>query len=555
MSGGSFPRLVLGASSSGAGKTTIACGLMAAFRRRGLRVQPFKTGPDYIDPGFHGAATGRPGRNLDTRLMPRGTVLELFRRASADADLSIVEGVMGLYDGAGALDERGSTAHLAKVLRAPVIILLDVTAAARSAAALAWGFARFDRRLRTAGFILNRVGGPSHSALVKTAVEKATGLPVFGGLPRDESLRLPERSMGLIPVWETGGSGKDPLALDEYFSLLADLVEAAVDLDALLEAARGAPEPPPGGGRVFGGPPLPRGGEPPHTPEAGPIPAPKGPAPGQRPRRPREEGPLSPPKGGTTAPRTPGPLKDGPVIALALDAAFHFYYQDNLDILERFGARVLPFSPLEDRGLPPGTAGLYIGGGSPELHAPGLAENQAMLRAVREAVRGGMPVLAEGGGLAYLARSLQTPRGDIFAMAGVLPARVAAEERLRALGYHDGKLLRDCPLGRKGESCPGHLFHRFRIQGTSGEGEVGGPISGGPPGPAALHALGDEESPLFELTRPGREPQRDGFALGSLAAGSLHLHFASRPAWARNFVQACRRYGTRNGGQRKKEPQ
>ncbi len=484
MTPGVFPRLVLGAASSGAGKTTVACGLMAAFRRRGLRVQPFKTGPDYIDPGFHTLAAGRESRNLDSRLMPRGAVVELFRRAAGDADLSVVEGVMGLYDGAGALDERGSTAHLAKILSAPVIILLDVKSAARSAAAAAWGFSRFDRKIRAAGFILNRVGSPSHFSTVKTAVEAATGLPVFGGLYPDEGLRMPERHLGLVPAWEAGTSPDAAARWNGYFAALADKIESTVDLDAVLAAARAAPEPPRGTTRVFGG--------------------------------------FPPPREKTTT------------IACARDDAFHFYYRDNLDILRRYGARIVFFSPLEDGELPPETSGLYFGGGYPELHAEKLAANAAMLEAVRSAAGSGMPVLAECGGYMYLAESLRTFEGREYPMAGVLPVRVTMEKKLRALGYHDGTLLADCLLGRKGEVCPGHVFHWSRAEKSCG----GNPAAGN--GKAAV--------PLFSLTKPGREPFEDGFSLRNVAAGYLHMHFASRPGWAGNFVRTCRRYGRLAGG-------
>lgn len=483
MTGAAFPRIVIAASSSGTGKTTLAAGLMAAFRRRGLRVQPFKAGPDYIDPGFHTLAAGRESRNLDTRLMPRSALAEIFRRAAGDADLSIIEGVMGLFDGAGPLDERGSTAHLAKILRAPTVVLLDIRSMARSAGALALGFQVFDRRVPLAGFILNRAGSPNHLHTAKTAVENAVGLPVFGGLPADPSLSLPERHLGLVPAWEARSSAEAAGRWREYISSLADRIEAAVDMDALLAAARSAPEPPRAGTRLFGG--------------------------------------------------ITGRRKAGTRIAYALDDAFHFYYPDNLDILRRYGAEPVPFSPLRDSALPPDIRGLYLGGGYPELHAQALSSNTGMLTAIRSAAREGMPVLAECGGYMYLSRSIKTFDGRSFPMAGLLPVRALMGKKLGALGYQDAVLLSPCFLGSPGESCPGHVFH-YSVTETVDE-------------------TGETPAPLFRLEKPGREARTDGIAAFNIAASYLHIHFASRPLWAKRFVDACRRHRkeTKNDSQKR----
>jgi cobyrinic acid a,c-diamide synthase len=382
---------------------------------------------------------------------------------------------MGIFDGAGPLDEKGSTAHLAKILKAPAVILLDVKGAARSAAATALGFLRFDRRLRVAGFILNRVGSPGHLSVVKAAVEGATGVPVCGGLFTDESFKLPERHLGLVPAWEARSSAAAALRWKDYFASLAAVVESSLDLDALLAAARSAPRPPRGGNRLFGG-------------------------------MPDRTAPSRRPKIGAAPKKAAAPTSVK--IAYALDDAFHFYYPDNLDILRRYGAELLPFSPTADAELPPEASGIYLGGGYPELHAEELAANKGMLDSIRSAALGGMPILAECGGFMYLSRSIRTFAGGDFPMAGLLPVRILMEKKLRTLGYYDGALLTDSILGRRGEVCPGHVFHWSNAE-PSEDSAVRG---------AAVDAEGGLAAPLFSLSKPGREPLTDGFALRNIAA-------------------------------------
>ncbi len=287
----SCPRIILAGTNSGSGKTTVTMGIAAALSARGLAVQPFKAGPDYIDPGFHSAAAGRPCRNLDTMLLPRGSILELFSRSTAGADIAVIEGVMGLFDGAGALDERGSTAHLAKILAAPVVLVVNGKAMARSAAALVAGFARFDRRVAVKAVIFNNLGSEGHYRILREAVETETGIPVLGYLPRSESIALPERHLGLTPAAEHG-------ALGELTERVRRLTGEHIDVDRLVSLAGAAPDLPAFRPSLFSSPPA---------AEAR--------------------------------------------IAVALDEAFHFYYHDNLDILEHLGAELLPFSPLRDRDL------------------------------------------------------------------------------------------------------------------------------------------------------------------------------------------------------------
>lgn len=346
------PRFLIAGVGSGAGKTTVATGLMALWARRGLRVQPFKAGPDYLDPGHHSLAAGRVSRNLDSHWFDEDGLLELFSRGAAGVDLAVIEGVMGLFDGAGPRDDRGSSAHLARILKAPVVLVVDAAGIGRSAAALVYGYASFDRRVDVRGVIFNRVAGPRHHELLREAVAGVGGVTVLGYVEWDEALRLPERHLGLVPAWERQDSA------DHLDRLVARLGET-VDTEAVRRLAEEAPPLPAAGRRVF-----------PAIPPIPPIP--------------------------------PIPEEARCLIAVARDRVFHFYYQDGLEFLEACGAQLIPVNLLEDDALPEGIAGLYIGGGFPEIFAARLAANEGMKGSVRRAHRAGMPIYAECGGLMYL---------------------------------------------------------------------------------------------------------------------------------------------------------
>ncbi|GAA1918311.1 cobyrinate a,c-diamide synthase [Streptomyces sodiiphilus] len=340
-----IPRLVIAAPASGCGKTTVATGLMAAFAASGLAVSGHKTGPDYIDPGYHALATGRPGRNLDPFLCGPELIAPLFSHGAAGAQLAVVEGVMGLFDGAAGHGELASTAQVAKLLRAPVVLVVDASAQSRSVAALVHGFASFDPELRIAGVICNRTGSPRHEELLRDALDES-GVPVLGMLRRADAVDTPSRHLGLVPAAERRA---DAVASVEA---MAGLVRAGCDLPALLALARSAP-------------PLP-----------GPVWAPPPPA----------VAPLS-----------------RPVVAVASGPAFTFSYAEHAELLAAAGAQVVPFDPLRDESLPAGTAGLVIGGGFPEVYASQLSANEPLREAV--AAFGG-PVAAECAGLLYLVREL-----------------------------------------------------------------------------------------------------------------------------------------------------
>ncbi|GHB29123.1 MULTISPECIES: cobyrinate a,c-diamide synthase [Streptomyces] len=362
----SVPRLVIAAPASNTGKTTVATGLMAAFAGRGLAVSPHKVGPDYIDPGYHALATGRPGRNLDAYMCGTELIAPLFAHGAAGAGLAVVEGVMGLYDGASGQGELASTAQVSKLLRAPVVLVVDASSQSRSVAALVHGFASWDPEVRIGGVILNKVASDRHEALLREALDE-TGLPVLGALRRAPQVVTPSRHLGLVPVAERQADAVDAVRA------MAERVAAGCDLEALLALARSAPA-------------LPGAAWEPERASAG----------GAR-----------------------------PVVAVAGGAAFTFAYAEHSELLSAAGAEVVVFDPLRDEKLPAGTAGLVIGGGFPEVYAPELSANEPLRRAVTELARSGAPVAAECAGLLYLAREL-----DGRPMCGVLDASARMSQRL-----------------------------------------------------------------------------------------------------------------------------
>jgi cobyrinic acid a,c-diamide synthase len=402
------PRLVIAAPSSGSGKTTVATGLMAAFAARGLAVSAHKVGPDYIDPGYHTLATGRPGRNLDAYMCGPELVAPLFAHGARGCDLAVVEGVMGLYDGASGKDELASTAQVAKALRAPVVLVVDASSQSRSVAALVHGFASCDPQVRIGGVILNKVGSQRHETLLREALDES-GVPVLGVLRRAEQVAVPSRHLGLVPVAERRGDAVDAVAA------MADRVRAGCDLDAVMALARSAPAVP---GEVWDA--------------AGAVGACGGPV--ARPAR----------------------------VAVASGAAFTFSYAEHTELLAAAGAEVVPFDPLRDESLPEATRGLVIGGGFPEVYASELSANAALRKAVAELVESGAPVAAECAGLLYLARSL-----DGLPMCGVLDAEGRMSERL-TLGYREAVALSGSVLAAPGTRVRGHEFHRTVLEPGAG---------------------------------------------------------------------------------------
>ncbi|MFJ4411471.1 cobyrinate a,c-diamide synthase [Streptomyces sp. NPDC088910] len=476
------PRLVVAAPASGSGKTTVATGLLAAFAEAGLAVSPHKVGPDYIDPGYHSLAAGRPGRNLDPFLCGPDRVVPLFAHGAAGCELAVVEGVMGLFDGAAGRGELGSTAQVAKILRAPVVLVVDAGAQSRSVAALVHGFASWDPEVRIGGVVLNQVASDRHEALLRAALDES-GVPVLGVLRRAPLLHVPSRHLGLIPVAERRGDAVG------WVRELAALVRGACDLPALLSLARSAPDLP---GTAWD--PL---SELAACDAAFPHPAPP---------RNRGSAPAPPPTAAAGGAGKSGLASGrGAVVAVAGGAAFTFGYEEQAELLRAAGAEVVGFDPLRDEKLPEGTSGVILGGGFPEMHAADLSANEQLREAVA-AFKG--PIAAECAGLLYLTREL-----DGAPMCGVLNATATMTDRL-TLGYREAVALSDSVLAAAGTRLRGHEFHRTRVEPGAGT------------------------TPAWGFT--GEAARRvDGFAEKNVHASYLHVHWAAEPSLARRFVERC----------------
>ncbi|MEB3102064.1 cobyrinate a,c-diamide synthase [Ferviditalea candida] len=461
------PRIVIAGTGSGAGKTTVTIGLMAALKRRGMNIQGFKCGPDYIDPSYHTAVTGRLSRNLDTWMLPFDTMKEIFLRGSEGADISIVEGVMGLNDGKDPLSDTGSTAEIAALLESPVLLVVNVQSMARSAAAVVLGFQKLNDGVRIGGVIVNKCGSAGHYHIVKAAIEQECGVPVMGWLGRSEDIQIPERHLGLMPAIERGELG--PL-----FSSAADMIEHGIDLKAVLTLAH----------------------------DAAPL---AWPATRQFVRQePHEE--------------------TRPTIAVAKDAAFNFYYPENLELLELFGANLCTFSPLAGEKVPEDADGVYIGGGFPEEFAAELSAQKQVNEYLKAKIEAGLPVFAECGGYMYLTRSITDRSGVAHDMVGLIPAHVCMQTKLAALGYREVKAVRDNLLLAEGETMRGHEFHY-----------------------SVLTAETDEYPHAYE-TKGLRGAGYDGYCDFAVTAGYTHVHFASNVNAVRRFIDRCAAYGrTRRG--------
>jgi cobyrinic acid a,c-diamide synthase len=403
---------LISAPQSGSGKTTVSLAIMAGLTRRGMSLAPFKCGPDFIDTGYHRLASGRTSINLDGWMCPPSFVAETFALHGASADLAVIEGVMGLFDGLGSSPMEGSSAQIAAITGAPVVLVVNARGMAASAAALVKGFAEFEPRVRLAGVIFNNVGSPAHAELLALALAEALpDIALFGCIPRDQSLAIPSRHLGLITVED------NPLP-HEYLVTLADLAEKHLDLDGLARLQI-PPSPPLIKGGVFSAPPFENGGL----------------------------GGISPVR-----------------IAVASDAAFCFVYEDNLRLLREAGAEIIPFSPLKDRRLPSGLSGIYLPGGYPELHAECLAANTGMIAEIRSAVERDMPLYAECGGFIYLTRGMADQDGTPLAdFVGLFPVRARMLAKRKALGYRQVEYAAATCMSAAGQSVRGHEFHYSEI--------------------------------------------------------------------------------------------
>ncbi len=398
-----LPRIVLAGVSSGVGKTTVTTAFIAHLRARGIQVQPFKVGPDYIDPSHLALAAARPCYNLDTWMMPPSRMLAVFCMATAGARIAVIEGMMGLYDGESSTSDVGSTAQVAKLLQAPVVLVIDAGAMARSAAAVVLGFQQLDPEVRIAGVIANRVGGAGHARLLQEAIESATGILFLGYFRHSLGKLVPERHLGLVPAAER-------VVGIEQLTLLGQQFGQTCDGEKLLALAREAPS-------------IQRDSE---------DPFPRVEAAGERVR-----------------------------IAIAQDEAFNFYYPDTLDLLRRAGAEVVPFSPVRDSALPEHIAGIYIGGGFPEEYAHRLSANERMRAALAHLLQQGVPCYAECGGLMYLCQSIRNASGEELPMVGAIARQsvMSRDPGRLVIGYREATALRDTLLTRRREVVRGHEFH------------------------------------------------------------------------------------------------
>lgn len=447
-----LPRFVVAAPASGHGKTTIATGLMAALSARGLSVSGHKVGPDYIDPGYHAMATGRPGRNLDPFMVGEERIVPLLVHGAAGADVAVIEGVMGLFDGRLGTDGESSSAHVSALTASPVILVVDISHASRTHAAVVTGLAHFDPAVRIAGVILNKARTERHADEVRQALAHRD-IPVLGVLPRDAGVEMPSRHLGLVPAAERVESAAT-------LHRLREVIEQHVDLDAVLDIARQAPA-------------------------------------------------LETPGWDPAAEVTPRP-GSRPVVAVAGGRAFTFRYAETEELLTAAGCEVVEFDPLTDAALPPGTAGIYLGGGFPEVHAGDLAANAALIAELRDAIAAGVPTVAECAGLTYLCRTLE----DIPAI-GAVDATAAMTPKL-TLGYRTAISAGDSLLGRAGEEITGHEFHRTRVT--------------------------PEAAPETQCAAWLLPAGAEGFAGPTLHASYLHIHWAGHPQLAQRFADAAHDY-------------
>jgi cobyrinic acid a,c-diamide synthase len=450
--------LLIAAERSGSGKTMITAVIARALMDRGLAVQCFKVGPDFIDPGYHTAVTGRISRNLDGWMMGRDSCLNTFHRAGAGSDISLVEGVMGLFDGLSNAGDEGSTAQIAKWLGLPVIFIIDGSSFARSAGAVVLGFEQFDPAVKIAGIIFNKVGSPAHYEMLKAGVQEKCRAEVLGYIPRNEQWHMPERHLGLVMATERE-------TLQGSISNLAQQLE--VEVEKIIALAKSEVR-------------------------------------GQRSEVSESQSEIRNPK--STIVR----------IGIARDEAFCFCYQDTIDLLERFGAEPVFFSPMQDTKLPD-VGGLYLPGGYPELHAASLSRNTAMRTALASFCAAGRPVYAECGGFLYLLESIADLDGNSHAMAGVFPARATMLPRLHRLGYVEVEALAGHPFLGAGEKVRGHEFHYSAISDMP------------------LHI----QRTCRITRRKDKAEFAEGFRIYKTLAGYMHLHVASNPGFAQNFIRCC----------------
>ena len=448
-----IPRIVIAATQSGSGKTTIVTGVLFALAKLGYNVQSYKIGPDYIDPGYHELASGKPGHNLDTWLVPTEKINSIFYKTAQKSDIAIIEGVMGLYDGG----RKGisSTAALAKQLQAPVVLVIDVKSMGDSAAAIALGFKLYDPDVDFAGVILNRLGSENHKRMITDALQRLD-IPVLGAIYRKEDMKMPERHLGLTPIGETNAANT--------VQIIGETIAEQVDVKRLYEIAQKAP---------------------------------------------------SLKEIENTVRSAPYSLR----IAVAKDEAFSFYYPESLAVLERMGAQIIFFSPLQDKEIPPAD-GLIIGGGFPEMFVDQLIANSSMQQSLIQAAKQGLPIYAECGGFMYLTKEIIDFTGKSFAMLGLIPASCKMNDTLQTVGYIEAKALQDTMICEKNSILQGHEFH-FSSMVLPENKIVDFPWA-------------------FEFTKTRNNmTYKSGYAKDNITGSYLHIHFAGNTKAAACFIKKC----------------
>lgn len=409
-------RIIIAGDRSSAGKTTISIGIMSVLRDMGYKVQPFKVGLDFIDPSYHTEVTGRDSRNLDGFLMSEETVREVFSHGAEDADIAIIEGVRGLFEGLEVKTDIGSTAQIAKILECPVILVIDARSITRSAAAIVSGYVSFDHDVNIVGVILNNIGSPSHGEKARMAIENYADIPVIGEIPRNDLMKISMRHLGLIPALE--GRRRKNIEFCNNIDRIKSIINEGIDIDKLISMARSAK-------------------------------------------------PLVRPKEKIYKEQKKGDVR----IGVALDEAFNFYYRDNLELLQLAGAELIYFSPIKDNSIPK-VDGIYIGGGYPELFARELEDNLSMRESLAQACEEGLPIYAECGGLMYLTEEINTDiycnekyadmqKGN-FRMVGAVKGRTLMGMK-RIVTYNIGSFIKDNVIGRAGTTFTGHEFHHSEI--------------------------------------------------------------------------------------------
>jgi cobyrinic acid a,c-diamide synthase len=480
--------IVIAAPHSGSGKTTLTLGIMAALRTRGLKVAPFKVGPDFIDPGYHQLATGTASVNLDGWMCNAEFVRSSFANHSEGADIAVIEGVMGLFDGIDGVSDAGSSAEIAKTLSAPVVLVVDARSQARSAAALVHGFSSFDPAVRVAGVIFNNVGSENHERILREAVAASCpGVVMIGCIPRDPALAIPSRHLGLLTAEE------NPLTAS-LLEKLVELMSRKLDLETLLRIA---------GGDTGSCAPL-----------ADPV--------GHQINDPNDPVVESLARPGANATRSVAAIRGAVRIAVARDAAFCFVYEDNLRLLRESGADLRFFSPLEAGALPDDISGIYLPGGYPELFAERLAANRSLKKEIVSAIEAGMPVYAECGGFIYLTRGVDAD-GLFRPFLGIFPVRTRMLPRRKALGYREVELTGETVIGPAGTVARGHEFHYSEME-----------------------QMPDDVERLYSVNRKGTIIGTEGYRYKNCLASYIHLHFGSSPAIAESFVGHCSTYMTRS---------